>query len=213
MADQMQIYKYAIHQVAHSYGKTATFMPKPIFGDNGSGMHVHQSIWKGGKPVAGNKYADLSGMPVVHRRHHQARQGAERLHQPVDELLQASVPGYEAPVLLAYSARNRSASCRIPHTTNPKAKRIEVRFPDPMANPYLAFAAMLMAGLDGIQNKIDPGPAMDKDLYDLPPKELKKIPTVCGSAARSPRLARQGPQLPQGRRRVQRRLHRQLHRR
>jgi glutamine synthetase len=183
MADQMQIYKYAIHQVAHSYGKTATFMPKPIFGDNGSGMHVHQSIWKGGKPVmAGNKYADLSqeclwyiGGIIKHAK------ALNAFTNPSTNSYKRLVPGYEAPVLLAYSARNRSASCRIPYTSNPKAKRVEVRFPDPMANPYLAFAAMLMAGLDGIQNKIDPGPAMDKDLYDLPPKELKKIPTVCGS--------------------------------
>ena len=156
MADQMQVYKYCIHQVAHIYGKTATFMPKPIFGDNGSGMHVHQSIWKDGKAI--NAFTN-----------------------PSTNSYKRLVPGYEAPVLLAYSARNRSASCRIPFTTSPKAKRVEVRFPDPMANPYLAFASMLMAGLDGIKNKIDPGPAMDKDLYDLPKEELKQIPTVCGS--------------------------------
>ncbi len=183
MADHMQIYKYCIHQVAQSYGKTATFMPKPIFGDNGSGMHVHQSIWKDGKPVfAGNKYADLSqeclwyiGGIIKHAK------ALNAFTNPSTNSYKRLVPGYEAPVLLAYSARNRSASCRIPFTSNPKAKRVEVRFPDPTANPYLAFAAMLMAGLDGIANKIDPGPAMDKDLYDLPPKELKKIPTVCGS--------------------------------
>ena len=183
MADHMQIYKYCIHQVAHSYGKTATFMPKPIFGDNGSGMHVHQSIWKDGKPtMAGNKYADLSqeclwyiGGIIKHAK------ALNAFTNPSTNSYKRLVPGYEAPVLLAYSARNRSASCRIPYTSNPKAKRVEVRFPDPMANPYLAFAAMLMAGIDGIINKIDPGPAMDKDLYDLPPKELKKIPTVCGS--------------------------------
>ena len=183
MADQMQIYKYCIHQVANIYGKTATFMPKPVFGDNGSGMHVHQSIWKGGKPLfAGNKYADLSqeclwyiGGIIKHAK------SLNAFTNPSTNSYKRLVPGYEAPVLLAYSARNRSASCRIPWTANPKAKRVEVRFPDPTANPYLAFAAMLMAGLDGITNKIDPGSAMDKDLYDLPPKELKKIPTVCGS--------------------------------
>ncbi|HWG04990.1 MAG TPA: type I glutamate--ammonia ligase [Beijerinckiaceae bacterium] len=183
MADGMQIYKYCIHQVAQSYGKTATFMPKPVFGDNGSGMHVHQSIWKGGKPVfAGNKYSDLSDQCLYYIggiiKHAKALNG---FTNPSTNSYKRLVPGYEAPVLLAYSARNRSASCRIPYTSNPKAKRVEVRFPDPAANPYLAFAAMLMAGLDGIQNKIDPGAAMDKDLYDLPPRELKKIPTVCGS--------------------------------
>jgi glutamine synthetase len=183
MADHLQIYKYCIHQVAQSYGKTATFMPKPVYGDNGSGMHVHQSIWKGGKPLfAGNKYSDLSdeclyyiGGIIRHARTLNA------FTNPSTNSYKRLVPGFEAPVLLAYSARNRSASCRIPTTSNPKAKRIEVRFPDPAANPYLAFAAMLMAGLDGIMNKIEPGQPMDKDLYDLPPKELKKIPTVCGS--------------------------------
>jgi glutamine synthetase len=183
MADHLQVYKYCIHQVAQSYGKTATFMPKPIFGDNGSGMHVHQSIWKGGKPLfAGDKYADLSqeclyyiGGIIRHAR------ALNAFTNPSTNSYKRLVPGYEAPVLLAYSARNRSASCRIPTTSNPKAKRVEVRFPDPTANPYLAFSAMLMAGVDGIVNKIDPGQAMDKDLYDLPPKELKKIPTVCGS--------------------------------
>jgi glutamine synthetase len=183
MADQMQIYKYCIHNVAQSYGKSATFMPKPVFGDNGSGMHVHQSIWRGGKPLfAGNKYADLSqeclwyiGGIIKHAK------ALNAFTNPSTNSYKRLVPGYEAPVLLAYSARNRSASCRIPWTTSPKAKRVEVRFPDPTANPYLAFAAMLMAGLDGITNKIDPGQAMDKDLYDLPPRELKKIPTVCGS--------------------------------
>jgi glutamine synthetase len=182
-ADKMQIYKYAIHQVAHAYGKTATFMPKPVYGDNGSGMHVHQSIWKDGKPVfAGNGYAGLSetclyyiGGVIKHAK------AINALTNPTTNSYKRLVPGYEAPVLLAYSARNRSASCRIPYGASPKAKRVEVRFPDPLANPYLGFAAMLMAGIDGIKNKIHPGQAMDKDLYDLPPKELKKIPTVCGS--------------------------------
>ena len=183
MADHMQIYKYVIHQVAQAYGKTATFMPKPIFGDNGSGMHVHQSIWKGGQPMfAGNKYADLSDMCLSYiagiLKHAKA---INAFTNPTTNSYQRLVPGYEAPVLLAYSARNRSASCRIPHVTSPKAKRIEIRFPDPAANPYLGFAAMLMAGIDGIQNKMHPGEAMDKNLYDLPPAELAKIPTVCGS--------------------------------
>jgi glutamine synthetase len=182
-ADKMQIYKYVVHQVANAYGKTATFMPKPIFGDNGSGMHVHQSIWKNGKPLfAGNEYAGLSetclfyiGGIIKHAK------AINAFTNPLTNSYKRLVPGYEAPVLLAYSARNRSASCRIPFGSSPKAKRVEVRFPDPGANPYLGFAAMLMAGLDGIKNKIHPGQPMDKDLYDLPPKELKKIPTVCGS--------------------------------
>jgi glutamine synthetase len=183
MADHLQIYKYAIHQVANIYGKTATFMPKPVYGDNGSGMHCHQSIWKGSTPVfAGNKYADLSetclfyiGGIIKHAK------AINAFTNPSTNSYKRLVPGFEAPVLLAYSARNRSASCRIPLASSPKAKRVEVRFPDPTANPYLAFASMLMAGLDGILNKLDPGSAIDKDLYDLPPKELKKIPTVCGS--------------------------------
>ncbi len=183
MADQLQIYKYCIHQVAHIYGKTACFMPKPVYGDNGSGMHCHQSIWKDGKPVfAGDKYAGLSdaclhyiGGIIKHAK------SINAFTNPTTNSYKRLVPGFEAPVLLAYSARNRSASCRIPWTNSPKAKRVEVRFPDPLANPYLGFAAMLMAGLDGIKNRIDPGAAMDKDLYDLPPAELKQIPTVCGS--------------------------------
>jgi glutamine synthetase len=183
MADHLQIYKYCIHQVANIYGKSATFMPKPVYGDNGSGMHCHQSIWKGSTPVfAGNKYADLSDTCLSYIagiiKH---AKSINAFTNPTTNSYKRLVPGFEAPVLLAYSARNRSASCRIPYTSNPKAKRVEVRFPDPMANPYLAFSAMLMAGLDGIQNKLDPGSAMDKDLYDLPPAELKQIPTVCGS--------------------------------
>jgi glutamine synthetase len=183
IADKMQIYKYVVHQVANAYGKTATFMPKPVFGDNGTGMHVHQSIWKEGGPLfAGDLYADLSetclfyiGGILKHARTINA------FTNPTTNSYKRLVPGYEAPVLLAYSSRNRSASCRIPHATSPKAKRVEIRFPDPSANPYLAFTAMLMAGLDGIRNRIHPGEAMDKDLYDLPPEELKDIPTVCHS--------------------------------
>jgi glutamine synthetase len=182
-ADNMQIYKYVVHNVAHSYGKTATFMPKPIKGDNGSGMHVHNSLWKNGQPLfAGNGYADLSETALYYIggiiKHAKA---LNAFTNPLTNSYKRLIPGFEAPVLLAYSSRNRSASCRIPYVASPKGKRVEVRFPDPGANPYLAYSALLMAGLDGIQNKIHPGDPMDKNLYDLPPEELKNVPTVCGS--------------------------------
>ena len=182
-ADELQKYKYVIHNVAHAYGKSATFMPKPIAGDNGTGMHVNMSIWKDGKPLfAGDKYADLSdealyfiGGILKHAKTLNA------FTNPATNSYKRLIPGFEAPVLRAYSARNRSGCVRIPWTESPKAKRVEARFPDPAANPYLCFAALLMAGLDGIKNKIDPGEAMDKNLYDLPAEELADIPTVCGS--------------------------------
>jgi glutamine synthetase len=182
-ADRMQIYKYVVHQVAHAYGKSATFMPKPIKEDNGSGMHTHLSIWQGKEPLfAGNGYAGLSDMCLYFIggiiKHAKA---LNAFTNPTTNSYKRLVPGYEAPVLLAYSSRNRSASCRIPYGTGAKAKRVEVRFPDAMANPYLAYAALFMAGLDGIQNKLHPGEAMDKNLYDLPPAELAEVPTVCGS--------------------------------
>ncbi len=182
-ADNMQLYKYTVHQVAAAYGLSATFLPKPIADDNGSGMHVHQSLWTGGKPLcAGNGYAELSESALFYIggiiKHAKA---LNAFTNPSTNSYKRLVPGFEAPVLLAYSARNRSASCRIPFVANPKGKRVEVRFPDATANPYLAFSAMLMAGLDGIRNKIHPGEAMDKDLYDLPAEELAKIPTVSGS--------------------------------
>jgi glutamine synthetase len=183
MGDRLQLYKYAVHNVAAAYGKTATFMAKPMFQDNGSGMHVHQSIWNKGKPLfAGDKYAGLSqtclwyiGGIIKHAK------AINAFTNSTTNSYKRLVPGYEAPVKLAYSARNRSASIRIPHTDSPKGKRIEVRFPDPMGNPYLGFTAMLMAGLDGIENQIDPGGPADKNLYDLPPREQKKVPEVCGS--------------------------------
>ncbi|HEX4198534.1 MAG TPA: type I glutamate--ammonia ligase [Caulobacteraceae bacterium] len=183
MGDRLQLYKYVIHNVAAAYGKTATFMAKPMFADNGSGMHVHQSIWKDGKPLfAGDKYAGLSDTCLHYIagiiKHAKA---INAFSNSTTNSYKRLVPGYEAPVKLAYSARNRSASIRIPHVESPKGKRIECRFPDPMGNPYLTFTAMLMAGLDGIENKLDPGGPADKNLYDLPPREQKKIPEVCGS--------------------------------
>ena len=182
-ADWLQILKYTVQNVAHAYGKTATFMPKPIVGDNGSGMHVHQSIWKDGKNLfAGKGYAGLSefalyyiGGIIKHAR------ALNAITNSTTNSYKRLVPGFEAPVKLAYSARNRSASIRIPFVHSDPARRIEVRFPDPLSNPYLAFTAMMMAGLDGVQNKIHPGDPSDKNLYDLPPEEDAKIPTVCSS--------------------------------
>ncbi len=182
-ADWLQLQKYIIHNVAHAYGKTATFMPKPVVGDNGSGMHVHQSVWKDGKNLfAGDGYGGLSdfalhyiGGIIKHAR------ALNAITNPGTNSYKRLVPGFEAPVKLAYSARNRSASIRIPYVANPKGRRIEARFPDPLMNPYLGFAALLMAGLDGVENKIHPGEAATKDLYHLPPEEDAKIPTVCHS--------------------------------
>ena len=182
-ADELQITKYVIRNVAHNYGKTATFMPKPLVGDNGSGMHCHQSLAKNGVNLfSGDQYAGLSEMALYYIggiiKHARA---LNAFTNPGINSYKRLVPGFEAPVLLAYSARNRSAAIRIPHVNNPKGRRIEVRFPDPTANPYLAFSAMMMAGLDGIQKKIHPGQAIDKDLYDLPPEELVNVATVAES--------------------------------
>jgi len=182
-ADELLTLKYIVHNVAHAYGKTATFMAKPLVGDNGSGMHCHQSLFKNGHNLfCGEEYANLSPLALHYIggiiRHARA---LNAFTNPGTNSYRRLVPGFEAPVMLAYSSRNRSAAIRIPHVPSPKAKRIEVRFPDPTANPYLAFAAMLMAGLDGIKNKIDPGPALDHNLYELSAKEAKEIPTVCHS--------------------------------
>jgi glutamine synthetase len=182
--DQLMWFKYVVKNIARKYGKTVTFMPKPLFGDNGSGMHVHQSLWKEGKPLfGGDGYAGLSQMALHYIggiiKH---AKSLAALTNPTTNSYRRLVPGFEAPVNLAYSSRNRSASVRIPITgPSPKTRRIEVRFPDPSCNPYLAFSAMLMAGLDGIQNKIDPGDPMDKDIYALSPEELKGVPHMPGS--------------------------------
>ena len=215
MGDYMQYYRYIVRNVARKHNKTVTFMPKPLFGDNGSGMHTHISLWKDGKPLfAGNGYAGLSGMALFFiggiLKHAPA---LTAITNPTTNSYKRLVPGFEAPVNLAYSARNRSAAIRIPtYSANPKSKRIEFRTPDAAANPYVAFAALLLAGLDGIQNRIDPGDPLDKNLYELPPEELADVPSVPGFVRRSDRGPRGRPCLPPPGRRLQRRLHQQLDR-
>jgi glutamine synthetase len=183
-ADNMMLYKYIVRNVAYQYGKSVTFMPKPIFGDNGSGMHCHQSLWKGGTALfAGDGYAGLSEMALHYigglLKHARA---LSAIIAPTTNSYKRLVPGYEAPVNLAYSRRNRSAAVRIPmYSASPKAKRVEFRPPDPSCNPYLAFAAMMMAGLDGVQNRIPPGEPLDKDIYDLSPEELQSVPSMPAS--------------------------------
>ena len=204
-ADQLMWFKYVVKNVARKHGKAATFMPKPMFGDNGSGMHTHQSLWKEGKPLfGGDGYAGLSdtalhyiGGIIKHAK------SIAALTNPTTNSYRRLVPGFEAPVNLAYSSRNRSASVRIPITgPNPKTRRIEVRFPDPSCNPYLAFSAMLMAGLDGIQNKINPGDPMDKDIYALSPEELKDVPQMPGSLDEALDTLEKRPRVPAARRRL-----------
>jgi glutamine synthetase len=187
-ADNVMLFKYIVRNTAYYYGKAATFMPKPMFGDNGSGMHCHQSLWKGGETLfAGDKYAGMSEMALHYiggiLKHAPA---IAAFAAPTTNSYKRLVPGYEAPTRLAYSRRNRSAACRIPmYSQSPKAKRVEVRFPDPSCNPYLAFAAMLMAGLDGVQNRIDPGEPLDKDIYDMSPEELANVRELPGSLDRA----------------------------
>ena len=206
MADKLMLYKYVIKNVAHRAGKSVTFMPKPLFQDNGSGMHVHQSLWKGGEPLFFDEkgYAGLSDLArwyigglLAHAPSLLA------ITNPTTNSYKRLVPGYEAPVNLVYSQRNRSAAVRIPlYSKSPKAKRLEFRCPDPSCNPYLAFSALLMAGLDGIQNRIEPPTPLDRDLYDLPPEELAQVPQVPGSLARGARRARGRPRVPARGRRV-----------